>query len=296
MSRLLLPVIALAVSLAAACSSPDAGGDPDAPPSGVGTPEPAASIPGLAMSDTALARHFGDRVGTFVLVDDATGAAIRHNPERAGTRFIPASTFKIPNTLIALETGVASGPEFRLAWDSTVAPREDWWPASWAGPHTLRSALPASAVWYYQELARRIGPERMTEHLERFDYGNASIEGGIDRFWLTGALRISADEQVAFLRRFYHGRLGASEASTATARELLVLEETPDYRFSGKTGWAALGAQGLPDVGWVVGYVERGGGVYFYALNLEVRGDADVAARMGITRAILGELGLVDAR
>jgi len=281
MSRPLLPVLALAASLLPACTSP-------------GTDAPAA--PTLSISDTALARHFGDRVGTFVLVDDATGATLRHNPERAATRFMPASTFKIPNTLIALETGEATGPEFRLEWDSTVAPREDWWPASWAGPHTLRSALPGSVVWYYQELARRIGPERMSDYLERFDYGNRSIEGGIDRFWLTGGLRISADEQVDFLRRFHHGRLGASEASTAIARELLVLEETPEYRFGGKTGWAGLGEQGMPDVGWLVGYVERGESVYFYALNLEIRGDADVAARMGITRAILGELGLVEVR
>src|SRR5690606_19074699 len=149
-----------------------------------------------------LAPLFGDVQGTFVLLDLQTGERVVHDAERARTGFIPASTFKIPNTLIALETGVASGAEFFLAWDSVAAPREDWWPDAWARDNTLRTALPASVVWFYQELARRIGAERMHEYLERFGYGNRDISGGIDQFWLTGGLRISAEEQVDFLRRF----------------------------------------------------------------------------------------------
>ncbi len=69
-----------------------------------------------------LGRFFAGVEGTFVLLDAQTRRIIRYNPERARTRFLPASTYKIPNTLIALETGVASGPEFPLVWESTVAP------------------------------------------------------------------------------------------------------------------------------------------------------------------------------
>jgi beta-lactamase class D len=219
---------------------------------------------------------------------------VRHNPERAATRFLPASTYKIPNTLIALETGVAGGADFALAWDSTTAPRQAWWPASWARDHTLATALPNSVVWFYQEIARRVGAERMQSWLDRFGYGNADISGGIDTFWLTGGLRISPDEQVDFLRRFYSGELGVSERSTELAKRLLVLEETPTYRLSGKTGWAGLGEQGEPEVGWLVGYLERGSDVYFYATNVEIRTDADAAARMKITKAALRELGLIE--
>ena len=36
------------------------------------------------------------------------------------------------------------------------------------------------------------------EYLTRIQYGNADPSGGVDRFWLDGALRISAMEQVDF--------------------------------------------------------------------------------------------------
>lgn len=244
-----------------------------------------------------LGRFFGESEGTFVLLDAQTGRVLRHNPERARTRFLPASTFKIPNTLIALETGIASGPDFALAWDSAAVPRQAWWPAAWARDHTLRSALPASVVWYYQELARRIGPERMRAYLDRFGYGNREIGGGIDRFWLSGGLRISPDEQVDFLRRFHNGELGVSERSTEIVKQLLVLEETPEYRLSGKTGWAGLGEEDpAPDVGWLVGYLERGEEVYFFATNIAIEENEDAAARMAITKAILRDRGLMDAQ
>ncbi|HYW08740.1 MAG TPA: penicillin-binding transpeptidase domain-containing protein [Longimicrobium sp.] len=241
-----------------------------------------------------LGRFFAGIQGTFVLLDARTGRTVRYNPERARTRFPPASTFKIPNTLIALETGIASGPDFPLARDSTVAPRREWWPAAWTRNHTLGTALSNSVVWYYQELARRIGPERMQARVDRFGYGNRDISGGIDEFWLTGGLRISPDEQAEFLRRFYNGELGASERSTQTAKTLLVLEETPEYRLSGKTGWAGLGDPNAPQVGWLVGYLERGKEVYFFATNIDIRTSEDAKARLAITKAILGELGLLE--
>lgn len=240
-----------------------------------------------------LARFFGWVEGAFVLLDAQTGETVCHNAERARTRFLPASTYKIPNTLIALETGVASGPDFPLAWDSTVAPRRPWWPETWARNHTLRSALPNSVVWYYQELARRIGSARMQAHVDRFAYGNRDISGGIDQFWLTGGLRISPLEQVDFLRRFYFGQLAVSERSTQIAQDLLVLEEKPGYRLSGKTGWAGLGDSSAPQIGWLVGYVERAGQVHFFATNIDIDKPADAAARLSITKAILRERGLM---
>lgn len=258
-----------------------------------GRAAPATTTSTVAAADPDLSRFFGEIKGAFVLLDAQTGRTVRHDPERAATRFLPASTFKIPNTLIALETGVATGPDFALAWDSAAAPRQAWWPGVWARDHTLKSALPASVVWFYQELARRTGPERMQGYLDRFGYGNREISGGIDQFWLTGGLRISPEEQVEFLRRFYFGELGASERSTRIVKELLVLEETPGYRLSGKTGWAGLGEVGVPEIGWLVGYLERGAEVYFFATNIEIVTNADAAARLSITKAILRELGLI---
>lgn len=249
-----------------------------------------------------LGRYFGGIPGTFVLLDARTGRRLRRDPARAARRFPPASTFKIANTLIALETGVIAGPDTVLVRDPDRAPRQAWWPAAWGDRHTLRSALAGSVVWYYQELARRIGLERMQAYVDRFDYGNRDLSGGIDRFWLTGGLRISADEQVDFLRRFHFGELDISARNTRITKELLVLEQTPGYRpngksgyrLSGKTGWAGLGEPGAPQTGWLVGTLERGREVYFFATRLDLRSDQDAAARLPITKAILRALGLLE--
>jgi beta-lactamase class D len=280
--RALLPFLAYAILLGCSTVTPS---------DHARTPPSASSAVSAEQPD--LGRFFEGVEGTFVLLDGQTGRTVRHNPERARTRFLPASTFKIPNTLIALETGVASGPDFPLAWDSTVAPHQPWWPAVWTQDHTLRTALPNSVVWYYQELARRIGSERMQMYVDQFKYGNRDISGGIDQFWLTGGLRISTEEQVDFLRRFYFGEVGVSERTTRTAKDLLVLEETPTYRLSGKTGWAGLGDSSAPQIGWLVGYVERDGKVHFFATNIDIEAGEDAAARLSITKAILRDLGLI---
>jgi beta-lactamase class D len=239
-----------------------------------------------------LGQFFAGLDGTFVLLEAQTGRLTRFNPERASERFPPASTFKIPNALIALETGVVDGPEFALAWD-VKTPQEPWWPDIWKRDHTLQTALPKSVVWYFQEVARRIGHERMQSHLDGFDYGNRDISGGIDQFWLTGGLRISADEQVRFLQRFYEEALGVSKRSTDIVKELLVLEEEPGYRLSGKTGWSALGESDAPQIGWLVGYLESGEATHFFALNIDIRTNEDASKRLVIAKSVLRELGVL---
>lgn len=242
-----------------------------------------------------IARQFESRglVGTFVLQDSRTDGMQCYNCVRATTRFLPASTFKIPNALIALDTGYADGPDFRIDWDRTVAPRQKWWPAAWAKDHTLRSAFKASAVWYFQELARRIGQARMREYVHQFRYGNEDISGGIDQFWLNGGLRISAAEQVDFLQRFYRHELGVSERSTKIVKEILVLEQTPKHRLSGKTGWAGLAEAPIPGLGWLVGYLERDGFTVLFAMNVDIKKNEDAAARLPIVRGALRDLGYI---
>ncbi len=241
-----------------------------------------------------LSRFFTGMDGTFVVWDSATRTTRIHDPDRAATRFLPASTFKIPNSLIALETGVVDGPEFALTRDPGKAPEQPWWPASWRGDHTLRSAIRNSVVWYYQEVARRIGPERMQAWLRRLRYGNEDLSGGIDRFWLDGALRISALEQVDFLNRLLDGRLPVSARSRGIVRDILLLEEAPDYRLYGKTGTASVSA--TRELGWLVGWVERGERRDVFALNVEgetVWEDWPPHRRADLVRAILRGLDVI---
>lgn len=229
---------------------------------------------------------------TFVVYHPLSGQVIRHNTVRAEQRFIPASTYKIPNSLIALETGVAKGAEHVISWDSAVKPTKGFWSNEWSKDHTLRSAIRFSVYWYYQALARDVGAERMQEYLNQFDYGNRSMDGGLDRFWLYGDLRISPNEQVRFLERMYNGKLGLSARSTRIVKEILLLEERADYRLSGKTGTADVTP--TRELAWLVGFVEREKEVWFYALNLE--GEqvweqwGSSSKRLALVRSLLQEL------
>ncbi len=252
--RLSFPALLLVVLLVG-CAEPP----PPEPPA------PASPLVETVVLDSFFASVDGP--GTFVLVDGQTGHIRIHNPERARSRFLPASTFKIPNTLIALETGVADGPDFSLPFDPNKTTPQEWWPEAWTQDPTLRTAFQNSVYWYYQEIARRIGPERMDAYVAQFAYGNQALTPTVDLFWLEGDLRISPEEQVAFLRRVYTGDLGVSERTTAILKAIMVLEETDTYRLSGKTGTAEVTP--TREMGWLVGYVERGSNVYYYALNME---------------------------
>jgi len=253
----------------------------------------------LADPDAArFAELFAGVDATFVVRNEKTAAVTRHNPARAATPFPPMSTFKIPNMLIGLETGVLTGPEHPMAWDPARVPGwENWDPGrkkDWARDQTLRSAFAVSAVWYFQELARQIGPQRMQTFLDRFAYGNRDISGGIDRFWLESSLLISADQQVEFLRRFHRGELGLAPATTTTAKDVMVRERGDGWVWSAKTG-SSVRAPGIW-IAWLVGYVERDGNVWFFALNLDGRTYAEARdRRTALARRALETVGALPA-
>ncbi|MCB2203316.1 class D beta-lactamase [bacterium] len=199
--------------------------------------------------------------GCFVLCPIGSDDCFRLNAERCGQRFIPASTFKIVNSMIALETGAVESTEEILPWDGT-----EHWIKSWNQDQDMEHAFQRSCVWFYQELARRIGQERMDQYLAKSNYGNMSTAGGIDRFWLDGGLLISAEEQIAMLRRLDAETLPFAADVQRTVKRLMVLERGDNYILSGKTG---LGKNGEAWVGWLVGFIESGGTKYCYALNIE---------------------------
>ena len=238
-----------------------------------------------------LSSHFQphDIVGAFVLYDASADTYTRYNPERCAQRFIPASTFKILNAMIALETGVIADENEVINWDGT-----EWPYASWNQDHTLKTGMASSVVWFYQELARRIGKERMQQHVTAVDYGNQDIGGEIDSFWLEGDLRISPDEQVMFLKRLYDHDLPFAENTMTTVQTIILLEETDAYRLSGKTGWTT---RVEPQIGWFVGYLERGGHVYFFATNVEAQSSPKSLGQISqqITLTILREMDLLPA-
>jgi len=248
---------------------------------------------------TDLRQFFENIEGTIVLYDVKNNCYLRHNEKRSAVRYTPASTFKIPNALIGLETGAVKDADSLIAWDKVKYPEQDWTNepfVHWKKDHTLRSSMKYSVVWYCRELAVRIGEGRMKNYLAKFNYGNQDISGGLasnrmfEAFWLNNSLKISADEQIEFLRKFYDGKLSVSKRSTDIVKQILVLEDAPNYKLSGKTG--GVGNLNGKAFGWFVGYVETKDNTYFFALNMD--GENYMAIRdkrIELTKQILTELG-----
>lgn len=228
--------------------------------------------------------------GTFALLSVQDDTLLIHNPARADEEFLPASTFKVPNSLIALEAGAVADENVVLTWDAkkhSVGPQSSW------KDQSLRTALPASAVWFYQEMARRVGETKMKEWLDRIGYGNRSTAGGLDQFWLSGGLRITPRQQMEFVRRLHADELPFSERTRRIVKDILVLETTPEYVLRGKTGVAR--PDGQSGVGWFVGWIERGGRAWIFVSNIAMDANMDLALRKSVALEILADLGLIGA-
>jgi beta-lactamase class D len=259
----------------------------------------AAIVPSRAFANVApqrseirddLAKRFTDvgTVGTFVGYKTDDYLIIASDKDRSGQAFLPASTFKIPNSLIALETGVVGDPDKDVfKWDGVKRSIE-----AWNQDHTLRSAIAASAVPVYQEIARRIGAERMQQYVDLFEYGNRNIGGGIDQFWLTGKMRIDPIQQIDFVDRLRRGVLPVAKRSQDLVRDILPVTKAGEATIRAKSG--LLGAElGKPSLGWLVGWAEKGSAQTVFALNLDVREPRHIADRMNLAQQCLTDIGAI---
>ena len=235
-----------------------------------------------------LAAVFAERgtPGAFVLFDVSADRMTIVGAARARRPYVPASTFKIPNSLIALETGAVADEREVIPYGGKPQPFPQW-----ERDMDMRDAIRVSSVPVYQEIARRIGRKRMQDHLDRLGYGNRRIGTVVDRFWLDGPLEISALEQVRFLARLARGKLPLSERSQRIVREILRVEEKDGVALFAKTGWASGPAP--PMTGWWVGWVERDAKVYAFALNIDMATADDTAKRIPIGRSLLSRLGVL---
>jgi beta-lactamase class D len=188
--------------------------------------------------------------GTIAMLDTNNGKLACSDVALCQKPTIPASTFKIANSMIALETGVVEDAESSLPWDGKYYTVPEW-----NRDNTLRTAVQVSCVPCFQSMARKVGEQRMNDWLAKLDYGNRDVSGGVDQFWLTGGLRISPVQQIDFLRRFDQGVLPISKRTAETVRDLITLDVGRTHTLLGKTGMALP-----PDVSelaaWFVGWLE----------------------------------------
>ena len=227
--------------------------------------------------------------GGIALFDSASGELFASDPALARRPFRPASTFKVPHAAIALELGVLESPDSPMPWDGEYSKVEEW-----NRDHTLRTAMQVSCLPCFRRLARSIGPEREQEWVQRLDYGNRDSSGPADLFWITGKLRVSAVEQLDFLRRLDTGKLPVSPRTLDIVKDVIALDVGESYVLYGKTGLSGP-PEADAEVGWFVGFValdERS--VYFATLVTERAKDVDIVpVRRRVTERILRSLGVL---
>lgn len=227
--------------------------------------------------------------GAFALLDPSANTLVQVNAKRCSERFTPASTFKIFISLAALEFGAIESSESVMKWDGVNREIE-----SHNQDLSLRDAFRFSANWPFTELLSRIDPERLKQAVADSKYGNMDTSGSRDWFWVDGALRISPNDQVEFLRRLDEKALPFSLRTIDTVREMMVNDRDEDSILRGKTGWSAPKDQ--TNVGWFVGSLERNGKCLEFAFVLtqdHPNTEVFAKARRDLAEELLRQLGHV---
>lgn len=253
-----------------------------------------ACSPNNVTVDDSLGKYFREHraEGTFALMNNATGEFTVYNLERyRDSAFLPASTFKIVNSLIGLQTGVISSDTMKISWDGVQRQRTEC-----NKDLSMYEAFRVSCVPYYQEVARRIGKDTLQFWLDSIAYGSKQIRTAVDTFWLDNSLKITPDEQLGLVKKLYFYQLPFFRLNQEIVKRAMLFEERPEYSLSYKTGWGFR--ENGNHLGWVVGYIEENRHPYFFVLNLESsQKDFDMAgARMKILKDILRQLGFFEGR
>ena len=244
--------------------------------------------------DKNLKKYFDENKveGCFAIMDNGTGKFTVHNLGRyRDSSYLPASTFKIVNSLIGLQTGKISSDSMVIKWDGVKRRVEEW-----NRDLTMYDAFRVSAVNYYQEVARRIGKDTMQLWLDSLRYGTKKITSTIDSFWLDNSLKISPDEELGLVKRLYFDQLPFFKSYQETVKRTMLFENNANYRLGYKTGWGFT--EKGHALGWVVGWIEENNHPYFFVLNIESPDkDFDMwTVRMKMLKDILKYLGFFDGK
>jgi len=226
--------------------------------------------------------------GTLIINSLDGETAYIYNQKRAQQPMLPASTFKILNTLIALEEGVIKDENQVIKWDGK---NKGW--KKWNSDQTLKTAYAVSCVWCYQDFASQIGNEKYLEYFNRVKYANKQTGPNLETFWLDGDLAISTQQQIEFLRQLYHEKMPFSARSFAILKKIMIAEQTPEYTLRAKTGWAA---RVKDQHGWYIGYIVSQGKVWLFANNIQIKNRDDLKYRQKIVRDALQAKGIISKK
>ncbi|MBK6937066.1 MAG: class D beta-lactamase [Chitinophagaceae bacterium] len=256
--------------------------------------------PDNVKKDNSLKKYFDENKaeGCFALMNNATGKFTVYNLGRyRDSAYLPASTFKIVNSLIGLQTGKIVNDSMVIKWDGIKRWNEDW-----NKDLTMYEAFRVSSLPYYQEVARQIGKDTMQLWLDSLKYGaksdtdNVRIKTVIDSFWIDNSLKVTPDQQLGLVKQLYFDQLPFFKTYQEMVKRAMLFENKPNYRLGYKTGWGFR--ENGNSLGWIVGWIEENNHPYFFVLNLE---SADknfdmFSVRKKMLNDILKQLGFFEGK
>jgi beta-lactamase class D len=256
--------------------------------------------PNNVKKDNSLKKYFDENKteGCFAMRDNGTGKFTIYNLGRyRDSSYLPASTFKIVNSLIGLQTGKITNDSMVIKWDGVKR-----WNDDWNKDLNMYEAFRVSAVNYYQEVARRIGKDTMEFWLDSLKYGaktakeKVTIKTAVDSFWLDNSLKITADQQLGLVEKLYFDQLPFFKSYQEMVKRAMLFENNTNYRLGYKTGWG-FDEKGN-NIGWIVGWIEENNHPYFFVLNLESpdKNFNMTTVRMNILKGILKQLGFFEGK
>lgn len=248
-------------------------------------------------AQTDLAKPFADCnvEGSITIYDYNTKKWISSNTDDSHFATLPASTFKVVNTLIALEHGIAEDENHVVKWPGKTDELKYGHRPEIYHDITVKEAFKVSAGWAYREMAKVIGKDYYRKKLSEINYGNVDLSIEDADFWNFGDFAISPVNQIEILIRVYEETLPFKKESFAILKEIMIEESTEDYVLRAKTGWTRVNGK---DLGWWIGYVTQDDNVYFFATriskDLETPNDKFAYCRKQITKQVFRQMGVME--
>lgn len=209
------------------------------------------------------------------LVTNAQSGVILLEEGDCRTRVTPASTFKIPLSLMGYDAGILENAY------APVLPFKKGY-ADWGGRNWTQATDPArwmqySVVWFSQQITAALGLTQLKKYATDFDYGNADFAGdaglnnALERAWISSSLKIAPIEQVTFLRNLINRRLPVKPDAIDMTLTIIEASATSDgWVVAGKTG-AAFPRQAdgsfnrAKSWGWFIGWAHKGNRTLVFA-------------------------------
>lgn len=222
--------------------------------------------------------YYKDSEGCFILFDVKANKTLeKYDTPLCKTPMSPNSTFKIPLLIMGLDKKILvdeNNPKWEFKEEYLTEGFKSWMPIQWKEANIPSSWLKYSVVWYSQKLAPFIGKNAINDYLNKFEYGNQDFSGtpgkndGLSNAWLDSSLKITAENQIQFLKKFVTEELPVSKQSMQLAKKILILDQNNNkVTLHGKTGAGYL--KNRIAHGWFIGWVEKGDHSYIFVSQIK---------------------------